>query len=383
MAFGLALIFASTWDAFAADAPTTTTPPDVPPTVQTGSNGSILKIDGRLFMGIIDSDANGAYPNRALDIPDAKLRFTFTPRKDFTIVNRFSNNKATGNGFDYFYLDLNNWGGALPGHALRMGKVKEDIGEETWTDNPVEGVLITNSASAVGGYDGGINFRGSLPIGMPASYSLSVLNGTGGVGSSNNGLATGAKIGIAPYKHFYLSVSGYDSGDDIKFGGAVIAPALKVANLQTVPAGATSWHRTLWEVDARWNYGTTGIKSLIPGGANPSRCQLATAYGQAKDNFTGATDRTANYWYAEGLVNATGRLYFASRYSTVQLNDGQTATLVDSTVAVNRYSRVSLGAGFHLTPLTDLKAEYTRNTTNGGTSKPDLNQLAIGLATKF
>jgi len=37
---------------------------------------------------------NGKYPNRALDASDAKLRFTFMPSKDITVVNRMSNSSA-------------------------------------------------------------------------------------------------------------------------------------------------------------------------------------------------------------------------------------------------------------------------------------------------
>lgn len=371
--------------AYAEDqAPPAAAPP--PPTAQSGTKGSLVKIDGRLFVGAFDTGVNGAYPNRALDIPDAKLRFTFTPSKDITIVNRFSNNSATDKGFDYFYLDLNNWGGALKGHTLRLGKLKQDIGEETWTDNPVESILITNSAAHVSGYDGGINFRGPIPVGMPASYSLMLLNGTGSVGSATRGLATGAKVGVAPTKQLYLSASLFDSGDLVKTGGSVATPALAVASLGA-PTGITltGWKRTLWELDARWNYGKTGIKSEIPSGADTSRYQIAAAYGRFKDDFSGvgSVDRKGNYWFAEGQYNATDKLYFATRYSQVKLNSGITAVMVDSPVAVNKYTRLSLGAGYHLTPLIDLKAEVTQNTTSGGASKPKLNQVAVGIATKF
>ena len=366
-----------------AQAPATTPPPA--PTVQAATKGSFVKIDGRLFVGLFTSGDEGAYPNRALDIPDAKLRFTFTPSKDITIVNRFSNSKAKQSDFDYFYLDLNNWGGVAPGHLLRLGKQKVDVGEETWTDNPVENILITNSAASISGYDVGVSFRGPIPVKVPATYALSVLNGTGEVGASTRGLATAGKVGVAPIKHLSLSASLYQSGDLIETDGTVGAPALKVANLKSAPASAESWDRTVWEVDARWNYGPTGVKANIPSKADPAPFQVGVALGQFTDDFSGegVADREGRYWYVEGLYNATDKLYFATRLSEVTLDDDATAKLADSPVAVNKYRRLSLGAGYHLTSLTDIKLEFTKNSTDGGASDPDLDQIAIGIATKF
>ncbi|MHB9025022.1 MAG: hypothetical protein ACYC7E_12770 [Armatimonadota bacterium] len=360
------------------------TTPSPAPTVQAASKGSTIKIDGRMFLGIFSSEDDGAYTNRALDVPDAKLRFTYTPSKDISVITRFSIKRATTtDGFDYFYLEMKNWGGVLPGHALRIGKVKMDVGEETWTDNPVEGILLTTSAAIVSGYDGGINFRGPLPIDIPATYSLGVYNGTGGLGSSTGAFPISAKLGIAPTENLYLSGSVFTSGNLLKSDGTVSSPALKVANLQSVPAGATTWSRDLWEVDVRWNYGKTGVKPVIPSSATQPFFQLGAAYGHFEDDFTGAADDAGNYWYVEGLVNVTPKVYLASRYSDVQLDDGATLKLVDSKVAVNSYNRLSLGVGYHLTPLTDLKVEYTINNAKGGVSTPELNQIAVGIATKF
>jgi hypothetical protein len=158
---------------------------------------TVIKIDGRMFLGIFASEDDGKYPNRTLAIPDAKLRFTFIPGKDITVVTRFNINNAKNNDFDYFYLDLNNWGGLLPKHVLRAGKFKVDVGEETWTDNPVESILISNSAPAVSGYDGGINFRGLIT--EKTTYSLGLLNGTGTVESAGEDIAFAAKVvSLAP-----------------------------------------------------------------------------------------------------------------------------------------------------------------------------------------
>jgi predicted porin len=104
---------------------------------------------------------------------------------------------------------------------------------------------------------------------------------------------------------------------------------------------------------------------------------------QYTDDAVGAADRAGKYWFVEGLVNASPRIYLASRYSTVSLDGGMTAKLGKSPVAVNEYNRWSIGAGYRLTPLAHLKLEYSRNMTSGGASEPDLDQISLGLATKF
>ena len=367
------------------------------PTVTDAFN-SPIKIDGRMFVGLFDSGNNGNYPNRTVDIPDAKLRFTYTPSKDITVVTRLDLaklNKASAGSLDYYYLDLNNWGGLFPGHVMRLGKMKEDIGEETWTDNPIESILITNSAAHVSGYDAGVDFRGPLPVGRPAMYSLSLLDNTGGTGSSNNPAATtngngglgtatqalgvGGKIGVAPMDNLWVSASMYDSGDSVLPNGTVTTP-LAVAGLASAGTGMT---RRLWEVDARYNYGKFGNTPAIPSSANPAPFQVAVSYGQVNDTFTGAAARSGSFGFIEGLYNVTSKVYVASRYSQVQLSGSETAKMVDSPIAVNKYTRLGLGAGYHLSPLSDLKVEYTINGTDGGATSPHLNQAAIGIATKF
>ena len=359
-------------------------PPVQPPvTVQTALKGSVLKIDGRLFAGIFETQDDGTLPNRTLDIPDAKLRFTFIPSKDITIVNRFSTSRAETSGFDYFYLDLNNWGGVLPGHTVRVGKMKLDVGQETWSDNPVESILITNSAGLVSGYDEGIHFLGPIAFSKrPATYSLMVTNASKGFTASSEGLATVVKLGISPIDSLFVSGSWYQTGDLLKSDGTPADVDLKVSNLTSPPTGATNWQRHVWEVDARWNYGPTGVRPTIVSTPD-TRYQLAAAIGRFTDDADGVADRKGDYWYIEGLVNATDKIYLASRLSEISLDDDATAKLADSPVAVNRYRRFAIGAGYRLTPSTHVKAEFTDNSPTGGLTTPRLNQIAVGIATKF
>jgi hypothetical protein len=353
------------------------------PAVQAANRDTNIRIDGRLFAGVFKTDEQGSFGNRSLDIPDAKLRFTFSPSKNVTIVNRFSNNRAGSNGFDYFYLDLNNWGGLALGHVLRVGKFKMDVGQETWTDNPVESILITNSVSHISGYDEGVNFRGPLGRGRsPATYSLAVMNGSKGVTQSDSGMAWSAKLGALVKERLYLSASYLRTGDLVKRDGTLDQPDFGIAEVFDAPAGATAWRRSLWEADARYGYGKEGIKSVVGAPADVP-WQAGATYGQFTDSATGAPDRTGRYWFVECLYNLGPKTYLATRYGDTSLDGGALAKLGGISVAVNNYHRLSLGVGYRITPMTHLKLELTRNTTSGGVSKPDLDQIAIGLATKF
>jgi hypothetical protein len=354
--------------------------PAQPQPVQPAFPNTKIKIDGRLFAGAFETGDQGPFPNPTLDIPDAKLRFTFAPSKDVTVVMRYSNNRANTNGFDYFYADLNNYLGAIPGHLLRVGKFKIDVGQETWIDNPVENILITNSISHVSGYDEGLNFRG--PISGPAIYSVGLMNGSKGVSPADSGATWSAKTGIALTPQTFVSASYARTGNLVKANGSLDQPDLNVAEISTAPADATAWRRSLWEVDARYGYGKQGIASVV--GAPPAtRWQGGATYGQFTDAATGAPDRKGTYWFLEGLYNVTPKVYLASRFSTIALNDDVTASIGGSPVPVNSYDRLAFGVGYRFTDMTHLKAEYTRNTTSGATPEPDLNQFAVGIATKF
>lgn len=351
-----------------------------PQPVQPAFPNSKVKIDGRLFAGVFTTGDQGPFPHPTLDIPDAKLRFTFSPSKDVTIVNRFSSNRANTNGFDYFYADLNNYLGAIPGHLLRVGKFKIDVGQETWVDNPVENILITNSISHVSGYDEGLNFRG--PLADNAIYSLGLMNGSKGISPADSPPTWSAKAGVSLTPQTFVSASYIRTGNLVKANGSLDQPDLNVAEIFDAPAGATNWRRSLWEVDARYGYGKEGIASVV--GAPPAtRWEGGATYGQFTDEATGALNREGTYWFVEGLYNVTCKLYLASRFSTISLNDDVTAGIGGSPVPVNSYDRLAFGVGYRFTDMTHLKAEYTHNTTSGGASEPDLSQFAIGLATKF
>lgn len=348
------------------------------PTVTAATKDSKIKIDGRIFTGIFSTGKQGSSPNWSTDINDAKLRFTFNPSKNITIVNRLSTSGAKAADFDYFYLD---YAGALsPTSIIRVGQRKIDVGQETFVDNPIENMLITNSISHVSGYGTGvallgkINNKGNSPL-----YEVGFVNGPKGVMTRpSTGLPVNAKIGAPITNNLFASASYFKSG---KLRGTDNS-AISVAELSSAPSGAVQWDRKLWEVDLRYNYGPSGIRSLIPAGKLPP-VMVGATYGSFSDSATGASDRDGKYWFVEGLARLSDKLYSAVRYSVTDLDDGVLGKLGKSPEAVNSYKRTSIGLGYALTDLTQLKTEYTINNTNGGASDPSLNQWAIGVASKF
>lgn len=346
------------------------------PTVTAATKGSKLKIDGRIFAGVFSTGADGSSPNWSTDIKDAKLRFTFTPSDRITVVNRLSTSGAKNGDFDYFYLDYK---GALnPTNIIRVGQRKVDVGQETWVDNPVENMLVSNAVSSVAGYATGIAVLGRFNETKHSPlYELGFTNGVKGVMvRPTNDIPFNVKLGVPLPSNLFASFSYFDSGTI----GAADKPAISVGGLSSAPI-ATEWDRKLWELDVRYNYGETGIRPLIPTGDLPP-VMLGATYGSFSDSAVG-TDRDGKYWFLEGLVRMSNRTYAAARYSVVALDDGMVAKLGGNTVDVNSYRRISIGLGYALTSLTHLKAEYSINDTSGGASDPSLNQFAVGVASKF
>ena len=345
--------------------------------VSTGFPDAKMKIDGRLFLGVFDTGDQGQFPDWSTDINDAKLRFTFSPSERITIVNRLSTTGAKSADFDYFYLD---YAGILDSTTLRIGQRKIDVGQETWTDNPIENILITNSVSHVSGYSTGLALLGRLGT-SPRSplFEVGFVNGPKGVmARPTSGLPVNLKVGAEVADRLFVSASYFDSA---RLRGTDNS-AISVGEIAGPPTGTTEWTRRLWEADLRYNHGSTGVRSVIPTGNLP-RLMAGATYGRFEDDATGADDRSGTFWFVEGKYGLNSRLYAAARYSTVNLENGALAPLAKSPAGVNSYRRTSLGLGYRLTDLAVLKAEYTQNNTSGAPEKPSLDQWALGIASKF
>lgn len=359
-----------------------------PPEARTGSAANVtdafkessLKIDGRAFAGFYSSGRNGAYSRSSSDVPDGKLRFSFDPSPRTSFVARLTTARGSitsNKAFDLFYADYN----AAPGVALRLGQRKIDFGQETWVDNPVENMLISTSVPHVSGYAPGIALFGRIGSSKRAPlYEAGVMMGPQGQFQRiSPGTPFNAKIGVPVAGGLFASLSYFNSGT---LANSDLAP-LNVAELNTAPSASGNWKRSAWEADLRYNYGSTGVKSMIPGQELPP-FMIGATYGRFADDANAGPDRKGDYWFVEGLYNfPSGRTYAAARYSVIDLDNGVLARLGGSPVAVNSYNRVSVGLGYRLSNLTLIKTEYSFNSTSGGGLNPKLDQWSIGLGTKF
>lgn len=334
--------------------------------------GTRLKISGRWAVGYFDSGENGSFPDGSFQLPEAKLRFDLQPDKINTITLRLNLNNAVFNNVDYFYVDSKDF---LPflrqtpfSLESRLGRFKLDYGEETWSNNPVESAVVSNSAANVNGNDEGLQLSGKIKIfePIPIKWSASVTNGNSSTGADNeNSKAFSGKIAINPLDDMYLSASYYHS-DDLENGSSEIS----IAGISGAPTNATNWTREIWEVDARYDF-KKGKESLDPPAYTDSVAYIRGAFGQFWDDAEisgvrrGTTshlaveDRDGDYGFVEGLYNINSKLFTAYRYSIVDLQKGQRASL--NGINSNRHQRHSLGLGWRWSDKTILKAEYTWN----------------------
>ena len=353
------------------------------PPVTTANKETTIAIDGRFFAGVFGTQPDGVLARRTLDIPDSKVRFTVQPSPHMILVHRFCMSCSGASIMDYLYLDLIDWGGIWRGHTLRIGRHKMDIGQETWTDNPLESAVITNAVSHISGIDEGVNLRGPLSSGSrPWTYSVELVNGSQGLSAAPAQWTWGVKVGGLVTDKIHLSASYMRTGNLVKRDGTLDKPDLNIAEVFDPPAGATGWRRSFWELDLRYGYGKEGVKPVV-GCEADEPWQLAFAYGRFEDDAEGAPDRKGRFGYVEALWNPTRRVYLALRFSQIALDDDAVARLGGSPVEVNEYRRYSFGVGYRLSRLTHLKTEYTLNETRGSTSKPRLNQFALGIGTRF
>lgn len=366
--------------------------------VLTSNAGSKLTVKGRVFAGYFVSEenkdfaskygsgSNTNYRNGSFEIPDAKIQFTWTPLDRVSLITRlsFSNADNSNLKFDYLYAQYN---GIIPDDLksrLRLGKIKVDFGEETWTDNPVENYvgLISNSATgAVGGYDEGVELYGNFIPGV-FGYTLSVSNGNAATGTDDNtSKAIAAKLFVQPIPQIYFSGSYYTA--DITAAGTT---DFKIANITSAPTGAGSdgWTRSVWEADARGKFFRQDEK-----GNKTEAARLDAAYGEFTDDLNKSSnqDREGSYYFLEGMYNFTPKIYAGARYSVISMDKKYSATM-NGIANANEYERTSLGLGYRLNNLVTLKAEYSWNDTSridSGTGNKSLsdNLFAVGLAASF
>lgn len=344
---------------------------------------SKLKLKGRAALGFFDSGKAGSYPAGSFEMPDAKLQFGFQPDDINTLVLRFNLNNATSQSplLDYFFLQSKDFITALKDSpfslSTRLGRFKLGFGEETWTDNLVEGIVPSNSAARATVVDEGLEFAGKVKldkIGLkPLGWVVSVSDGNSGVGSdSTASKAFMGKLYHNPIEPLYVSGSYYNSGELDSSSSE-----MSIAGVTSAIQSGMAWKRSVWEVDARYDFGK-GKKPLEPIVFSDSKAIVRLSYGQFKDD--GNRTRYGNFGFVDGIYNLTKKFYAAGRYSFIDLSGDVTATL--NSVTANRYDRFSLGAGYRWSENTILKLGYDWNKSQGADDADD-NLLSALVATQF
>lgn len=341
---------------------------------------SKLKIKGRWAAGFYDSGDAGSFDSGSFEAPEGKIQFAFAPDDINNIIMRLSVNNAAFNNLDYFYIDTDLKKLLKLGFPLssRLGRMKVDFGEETFSNNPVESVLPSNSAGNVSGSDEGLMLSGKIGKAKPLGYSVSVTNGTTGTGSdTSTAKAFAGKLYYNIIDPLYMSASYYNSGQM-----KAASSEMGIGGLVAIPTGSARWTREMWELDLRYDFQKG--KTINPPAYSDSKAIVRLSYGGFSDDSSQGTinKRTGSFGFAEGTYNLTKKFYIASRASFVDL-DGRN-TLALNGITANLYRRYSLGLGYRLSGNTILKLGYDWNRESGpSVDDRDNNLLAAIVASQF
>lgn len=337
------------------------------PKVDLANSLSKLKIKGRWGAGFYDTGRDGAYPSGSFEVPEAKIQFGFAPDDINNIIMRMSLNNAAFTNLDYFYVDSKLSKALNMPFDLnsRLGRMKLDFGEETWSNNIVESVVPSNSTGNVTGSDEGIQLSGKLKaLEQPLGWAASVTNGSTATGSdTSSSKAFTGKLSYNIFDPLYASASYYNSG---RMRSATSETS--IAGLATRSTGATTWDREMWEADLRYDFQKG--KKAGPPLFSDSKAVVRLAYGEFFDSATGGNSRDGDFGFLEGIYNITPKIYGAGRASFVDIDGSDTYTLNSATA--NEAERYSLGGGYRWTDNTILKLGYDINKEDG----PDVQDVS-------
>ena len=324
-----------------------------------------LKLKGRGALAYLDSGDSGSYGHGTFEVPDLKLVFGFEPdeRNSFTV--RFNLNNAIANTplTDFVFLQCKDFIPSLRDTWFsisgRVGRFKLGVGEETFGNNAVEGILPSNSAANIDGSDEGVELSGKF-------WAASVGNGNRGVGADvGDAKAWMTKVFYSPLKALYLSATYYDSGE-LKNASSEVS----VAGIIAPVANTLHWTRRVWEGDIRYDF-KKGEKPLNPPAFSESSAFIRFAYGRFDDDMTLASstsERNGHFGFGEVMVELCKKIYTGARVSFIDLDGSQTASL--NNVTTNHYERYSAGVGYRWSDNVHIKAGFDHN-QNGGASTTD------------
>ena len=340
--------------------------------VKTSFDGS------RLAAGYMDNGSGGANPG-TFAVPDAKVKINGTFDADTTAVLRLNFDNGMANGADYAYVKLTNVIKKLAksdtvNPDIYVGLMKVNVGEETWSNNPVENALVQNSIGGMAGQDAGVEFRqNALPIELPLTlgYSLSFMNGgstAGTAGDDNNVKAYNLKVmGTMKSLPLYFSVSQYDSGRFVAGSTPALSNDLFDTLLASFPLTGGEYIKAN-EINVRYDI-LEGAQKFDPTKAplaSDAKAVFRLSMSSNPTKGAGNLMYKTNTMMLDALYNVDKDWYVAFRYSSLDL-DG------------DAFTRMSIGGGHKLSDKAILKLDYTTNTEPDVAGMPEVDNDQVAL----
>lgn len=240
--------------------------------------------------------------------------------------------------------------------GLKVGRIDVPFGAEyLWQHSP-DNPLISNSAAYLYGYDEGVAAYGKW---ASVGWVTSITDGTDEHSFEDDpAKAFTAKIYGSPVAALDLSASFLWNGDSaesaIEFGGSNIQP-VGADNASTAGVSPSEKvNSALYELDAAWRIGSQG--------------RIGASFGQARiDDDVNAFDRDITWFALEPRYDVTPTIYVVARWSEVGTYDSDEGYRFDGKIIadgnesfgydVQRFRRLSVGAGWHMNPHTIVKVE--------------------------
>ena len=295
---------------------------------------------------------------------------------EIDVFNRDSNSGAWRSG--ELYLELEGvsriWGsdGQL---TLRLGRVDIPFGEEYAQRDAIDNPLISHSVADFWGVDEGIEAYGSLG---KLQYVAAFQNGgTNAAFDFTSSKAATLRLGFDPLPGLHVSLSGIRTG----------------RILQPSDTRAEFWFGNDW-IRRRTGSVATNFRADGIGGDVRKKFRaghIAASAGRIRYSDDDPSRRfatSADYASLEAVAKTSRALHFGARYSFVDSKRGFNLPgdgLNPSPRPTQFLSRLSLGAGYQLTPQVLLKGEYSINRGRwlSGARRDGENQVATEAAFKF